>query len=148
MRVSHDSDPTSGHEPCPKPLPNPNPRTDVLRHIRAIEPVPTAGPAWLLQRKASGCVGHPVERYGLRALFNVAPQTQTKHRLLCELMQPIPIPTPTPIRRSADPPIADPAAPLLLFSRSSARSPIKTAASSAFSRHVANAPGALRDAEG
>jgi hypothetical protein len=52
----------SGHEPCPKP--KPNPKTDALRGTPRIEPVPTGGPAWLQQRKKTDRVGHPVERYG------------------------------------------------------------------------------------
>ena len=37
-------------------------QTHALRHIRRIEPVPTGGPAWPQQRKASGRLGHTVER--------------------------------------------------------------------------------------
>ena len=105
VRVSHDSDPTSGHDPCPKPKPNPNPnpRQTCFRHVRRIEAVPTGGPAWPQQRKASGRVGHPVERYGQRALFNVAPKPKpnsSSSANLCSRSRP-------PSRS------ADPAAPLL-----------------------------------
>ena len=119
MRVSHDSDPASGHEPCPKPLPNPNPnpRSPAIRHVRRIEAASTGGPAWPQQRKSSARVGHPVDRYGQRALFIVCPPNpnQTAPAAnLCSRSRP-------PSRPAA------PAAPLLLSSRSPASSPIKTA---------------------
>ena len=122
VRVSHDSDPASGHEPCPKPNPNPNPNPNpkAFRDIRTIEPVPTGGPAWPQQRKGSVRVGHPVERYGQRALFNLAPKPKTNSSPpanLCSRSRP-------PSRPAA------PAAPLLLSSRSPAPPPIKTAAES------------------
>ena len=88
VRVSRDSDPASGHEPCPKPNPNP------FRDIRTIEPVPTGRPAWPQQRQTSGRVGHPVERDGQRALQR-GPQTQSKRLSPCESMQPLPTPIPT-----------------------------------------------------
>src|SRR6188768_514010 len=77
-----------------------------------LNPSPTGGPAWPQQRKTSGRVGHPVERDGQRALFNVAPQTQSKQLSPCEFMQPLPTP------RSRCPPAPS--------SRSPAPSPIKT----------------------
>jgi len=84
-----------------------------------LNPSPTGGPAWPQQRKTSGRVGHPVERDGQRALFNVAPQTQSKQLSPCEFMQPLPTPIPTSRSRC-------PAAP---SSRSPAPSPIKTGGS-------------------
>ena len=105
VRVSHDSDPTSGHEPCPKPLPNPNPNPRPTRFVTSegLKPSPTFGPAWPQQRTASVRVGHPVERYGQRALFNVAPKTQTKQLSPANLCSR----SPSPFRP------ADPAASLL-----------------------------------
>ena len=52
----------------------PESQTDVLRHVRRIDGVPTDGPAWPQQRNSCGRLGHPVERHGQRALFNVAPK--------------------------------------------------------------------------
>ena len=51
MRVSHDSDPTSGHERCPKPLaepepdPNPNPYAPAGRRGRKEDPRLTTLPS-------------------------------------------------------------------------------------------------------
>jgi len=122
VRVSHDSDPASGHEPCPNPNPNPNPKA--FRDIRTIEPVPTGGLAWPQQRKTSGRVGHPVERYGQRALFNLAHKPKPNSSSpanLCSRSRP-------PSRPAA------PAAPLLLSSRSPAPSPIKAGSGSKSSK--------------
>jgi len=70
--------------------PKPNPKT-----FRDIRTVPTGGPAWPQQRKTSGRVSHHVERYGQRALFNVAPKPKPKLLFHCELMQPLPTPIPS-----------------------------------------------------
>jgi hypothetical protein len=106
VRVSHDSDPTSRHEPCPKPNPNPNPNPKAFRDIRTIEPAPTGGPAWPQQRKTSDRVGHPVKRYGQRALFNLAPKPKPNGSSTANLCEPLPTPIPTSRSRN-------PAAPFL-----------------------------------
>ena len=93
----------------------PEPQTNALCHVRRIAAVPIIGPAWPQQRTASGRVGHPVERYGQRALFNVAPKTQTKQLSPANSCSR----SPSPFRP------ADPAASLLLSSQSSVPSSIK-----------------------
>ena len=93
MRVSHDSDPASGHEPCPKPNPNPNPYAPAGRRGRKEDPRLTTLP--------SG------DHHGQRARLFVAPSTQTNSG--CEFVHPLPLPIPTSRPRC-------PAAPFLSIS--------------------------------
>ena len=61
--------------PRPLPLPNPIPSpTHFVTH--RLEDVFISGPARPQRRKVAGRAGHPVESYGKRALFSLAPKTQ------------------------------------------------------------------------
>ena len=97
MRFSHDSDPTSGHDPCPCPKPKPkakpNPYAPAGRRGRKEDPRLTTLP--------SG------DHHGQRARLFVAPSTQTNSG--CEFVHPLPLPIPTSRPRC-------PAAPFLSIS--------------------------------
>jgi hypothetical protein len=86
VRVSHESAPASGHDPCPKPKP--------LRHrTRTPEPVCTGGHARPQRRHATDPVAHRRPSRSARPSICGPPPTQTNCG--CEFMQPLPLPIPS-----------------------------------------------------
>ena len=76
VRVSHESAPTAGHDPCPKPKPNPGAYSVAGRRGRKEDArLPTV---------------RTVEHHGSRARPSVAPKPQTNRH--CEFMHLLPIP--------------------------------------------------------